>query len=386
MSQPLPPQFRPDTTGGSLLHRLARARAADGTPVRLPKIYLLAVMLTYVPLLIAAALGSSSLWEPAPGLRLTFLRDLNIAFTFLVSFPTLLLLLVTDDRLLRVSLKEVQEDEIIALKASDAEELNATWYRIFRIVNLLCQTVGLLVALGLAWLTCRVYLAATAGFWIARGGRLEQPVGSVYIACIVALYTVILLYVARSLTVSWLLWRVVRRATVRLLPFHPDGSGGLSCVGRLGLRNQVTLSVLGLNIAILALVSLRMLSPGPSVYALIFAAAAVYCILGPILFLGPLLPFRSGMLRTKREWARDAVAVLRGDIDRLRGKVRRGEFEAADEAILDRLRKLGNVVDELPVWPFDGRTLRRFATAYAIPLAVPIIDLVLLGLVRWLSP
>jgi hypothetical protein len=39
------------------------------------------------------------------------------------------------------------------------------------------------------------------------------------------------------------------------------------------------------------------------------------------------------------------------------------------------------VIDELPVWPFDAGTLRRFVTAYVIPLAAaigyPILNLLL---------
>lgn len=337
--------------------------------------------MTYLPLLIAASLGSEPLWHPVPPLRLPFLRDANIAFTFLVAFPTLILLLLTDDRQLRRSLNEVQEDEIITLAAPHVEKLDSTWYGTFRRLNLACQTAGLLLALGLAWLTCRVYFAPAVGFWIAPEGRLVPPVGYVYVGCLVALYTVILMYVARCIAVSFLLSDVVSRATIRMLPFHPDGCGGLSSVGRIGLRNQFTLSVLGLNIAILALMSLRVLSPGPSLWALIIAASAVYCILGPVVFIGPLLPFRKGMVRTKREWARDVVNLLRGELDELRPKIQRGEFTEGDEAVLARLQKLGSVIEELPVWPFDSRTLRRFATAYASPLAIPAIEM----LVQWLG-
>ena len=39
-----------------------------------------------------------------------------------------------------------------------------------------------------------------------------------------------------------------------------------------------------------------------------------------------------------------------------------------DEEFIDRLRKVGAVIDELPVWPFDATTLRKFLTAYVIPV------------------
>ena len=41
---------------------------------------------------------------------------------------------------------------------------------------------------------------------------------------------------------------------------------------------------------------------------------------------------------------------------------------AEDEQVIERLRKIGAVVDELPVWPFDAGTLRKFFAAYVIPV------------------
>ena len=35
--------------------------------------------------------------------------------------------------------------------------------------------------------------------------------------------------------------------------------------------------------------------------------------------------------------------------------------------MVDRLRKLGTVINELPVWPFDLGTLRQFLSAYVTP-------------------
>jgi hypothetical protein len=39
-----------------------------------------------------------------------------------------------------------------------------------------------------------------------------------------------------------------------------------------------------------------------------------------------------------------------------------------DEELIERLRKMCAAIDELPVWPFDPGTLRKFMTAYVIPI------------------
>jgi hypothetical protein len=45
------------------------------------------------------------------------------------------------------------------------------------------------------------------------------------------------------------------------------------------------------------------------------------------------------------------------------------------------LRKIGAVIDELPVWPFDAGILRKFLTAYITPLlsavGYPVLKIVL---------
>lgn len=45
----------------------------------------------------------------------------------------------------------------------------------------------------------------------------------------------------------------------------------------------------------------------------------------------------------------------------------------AEESI-DRLRKLGAAIDELPIWPFDPGTLRKFAMAQVTPVLLPLIS------------
>jgi hypothetical protein len=31
------------------------------------------------------------------------------------------------------------------------------------------------------------------------------------------------------------------------------------------------------------------------------------------------------------------------------------------------------MLDDLPVWPFDARTVRTFATAFVVPLGLPVL-------------
>jgi len=164
--------------------------------------------------------------------------------------------------------------------------------------------------------------------------------------------------------------------------------GGLRPVGQLGLRNQYTLSILGINVVILALVSLLKLKGLTSQHHLVTAATVAYLILGPLIFMAPLLPFRKGMLDAKADWMSDIARRLRTEFERVRMQILSGQITKDDEDLVDRLRKISSVIDELPVWPFDARTLRTFASAYVaplVPLGYPLVGKVLQEIVVWLK-
>jgi hypothetical protein len=97
-------------------------------------------------------------------------------------------------------------------------------------------------------------------------------------------------------------------------------------------------------------------------------AAISYIVLGPAVFPGPLMPFRQGMVRTKTDLMNVVARRLRVELSRVRDNLRDGPITKEDEELIERLRKIGTFIDELPVWPFDARTLRKFMTAYVIPV------------------
>lgn len=377
----------PSTTQLSLLHRLFDRSGGDGSP-DWAKAFLAAVGCTYLPLLAAALTHNELLWNfPAncPGdecLKLPFLHDWNIHFAFLISFPTLVALLITDDAVLRSSLRQVQEDGVMTISEREFTAFADLWAKRFKRANLIGQVAGMAIGAVLAYLTEQIYITSDSGFWISEQ-RMLLPVGYVYVYCIALLYALITMYVLRSILISVFLNQLVRRAELHMMPFHPDKCGGFRPVSRLGLRNQYTLTILGLNVVLLATVTHHYLTQSPSLKELVIVAAFAYAVLGPVVFIGPLMPFRTGMQHEKNEWMREIAYRVRFELERLRKQIRAGNIAQEDEEFIDRLRKIGAVVDELPVWPFDARTLRRFATAYIVPVGVTIIGKGFSILIAW---
>jgi len=369
--------FHLDTSSGSLLHRFARQRGPDSKPPRRVSIYLLVLAVTYVPLLIAvfvsARRGLIPLWDGITGGSFTFFEDLGFNYAFLISVPSLVLLLVSDEYVLSNALDEIREDGVLVFSENSTGPLVKKWNRCFRITNLITQFAAVGLGIGLSIATFRINLKQSISSWIAPDHRLHL-VGYVYVFCISVLYALIILYVTRIIVMSLFLRALVAaHAPLRILPLHPDRCGGLRPVGRLGLRNQYTLTILGINIVLLLVIWVYAMNRAASFGEIMTAGCAVYIILGPVIFMAPLLPFRAAMREAKKQWTHEVARVVRVEVERLRGQFAINSVSETDEKSIERLRKLGAAIEELPIWPFDPGTLRKFATAYVVPLVIPLI-------------
>jgi hypothetical protein len=301
--------------------------------------------------------------------RLPFLLDWNICFAFCVSFPSLFSLTVTDQYTLSSSLRQIQVDGVLVLPHSDSEGLCHKWRRLFSRINTFSYIAGSIIGLSLAVLNYVVYSPISVKFW-AFPNEHFAAISGVFLYCIFLFYFVISIYVIRSIGMTLLLKAIVARAPrLHMLPFHPDHCGGLRSVGQLGLRNQYGLTIFGMNLVLLIVISTHYLGLQPGLYGLITAAAIAYMLFGPLVFTGPLLPFRAGMVRMKSDLMSEVARRLRIELARLRVQLASGTITKEDEELIDRLRKVGAVIDELPVWPFDTATLRTFVTAYVVPVA-----------------
>jgi hypothetical protein len=97
-------------------------------------------------------------------------------------------------------------------------------------------------------------------------------------------------------------------------------------------------------------------------------ATVAYALVGPIVFVAPLIQFRAGMMRAKSQLMTEVAQRLRSELERIRLKLGKDDITKEDEELIERLRKIGTMINDLPVWPFDAPTVRKFLTAYLAPL------------------
>jgi len=329
---------------------------------------------SFLPLLVTALVdarrGLLPLWQNFSGGSVPFFEDLGFLYALLISLPSLVVLLISDEYLLSTSLAEVQQDRVLVLSPESFTLLKQRWTRYFQRINVITQIAAIALAVPLAIVTARLYMQ-NVNSWIATDHSLNSA-GYLYVYCIALFYVVIILYVTRSVAISVFLRAVVKTAEspLSILPLHPDKCGGLRPVGRLGLRNQYTVTILGINLLLLLVIWYRDMGRAPPFSKILIAGGAAYLILGPVIFMAPLLPFREAMRTAKKKWTHDFAASVRSEIDKLREKIAENKVSEVDEKSIERLRKIGAALDELPIWPFDPATLRKFATAYFVPPVV----------------
>jgi hypothetical protein len=361
-----------NTTKGSFLHKLFGPIIMDGDHTRLAFgawVFFVFMSITLCPLAITAWLDLPTLSVPSDELKLPFLYDGNVLFMVSISLPLLAAFIVTDQPILRTALAKVARENIIVLPLRDAQTLINTWNIRFSEINLCAVIASCLIGSAVAYANYEIYSRPEVGFWTIKSGQFSIT-GWVYLYCIFLFYCVVSLVVFRTVMISLFLRDVVKQSQIMPVPFHPDGCGGLRPVGALGLRTQYLLSVLGLNLFLLFFIYSRTLTIPPELYGLMVLAAFAYVSFGPVVFLIPLLPFREGMMKKKAELVNDVAQRLREEFERIRCKLTKREpVLKEDEEAIERLKKIGELVKELPVWPFDARTLRKMITAYLVPLS-----------------
>jgi hypothetical protein len=361
--------MRLDTTRDSAFHILPELLRRCRFGVLIPAAhYFLAVSFTFLPLVVVGWFGPLSMTAPSGTLRMPFFYDAPTLCMYLVSLPCLLILTVTDNDLLNSALIRVQAEGILTISETNAAVLAKRWCRYFRVTNITAQALGLTAGIVVVYFTFVQAVSQTMGSWPAPD-RQWMPNGYILLYCNFLFTVVTTVYVCRVFVVGFLLRDVVAHAELHILPLHPDKAGGLRPIGRLGLRNQYAITLLGLNIGLGVFVSVVFLKDNVLVGNIAVATIA-YLVVGPLVFIWPLLPFRDGMMKNKAQLMSGVALRMRVQLDDLRARFQSDAITADDEQLIDRLGKIGAVIDELPVWPFDALTLRKFLAAYVIPTAL----------------
>ncbi len=371
-----------DTGRASLLHCIFPSKPGDEISALKHYVipYLSSALITYGVLFVLAAISLPTLATRSAKLVLPFLLDFNVAWMFLISLPVMVVFLVTERITIPDGIGKIIASGVLEIQDGTAGRIVEEWEKRYRLANIVGQLGGVFMGVAVSYSNYAAFTQKGFGAWPAQDGH-PYFVSWYYILCMAIFYFVVSVSVVRSFTTVLFLRDVVKQSRVEIIPFHPDRCGGLGPVGRIGLRNQYLLSIIGANVVLL-LMTFFILGSNASVGFLLILAALGYLIIGPISFMGPLLPFRSAMQRDKSRLIALVAKNIKGEFKRITKLIDEGNLTDEDQKSLTRYQKVGELVAKLPIWPFDTVTLRKFFSAYLFPLISVVLSFLLQELIK----
>lgn len=165
---------------------------------------------------------------------------------------------------------------------------------------------------------------------------------------------------------------------LRILPTHPDKTGGLLCVGQASIFMALFTLAVGVALAGMTIADLVMMRAShlesSSNLANIVVFWGVFLPAGTLLFFLPVLPLRPRMAAAKRAYLLQANALF-AELERFHREacrdVKVGPVSAQEQTSVMQLIDAGR---SMAVWPFDWMTLIRFSGILLGPLSPVLLD------------
>jgi hypothetical protein len=201
------------------------------------------------------------------------------------------------------------------------------------------------------------------------GGEQANLAGIWHLAVASAMAAYLILLICRLYVVFAAMSEAVARdRTLRVMPTHPDGTGGLMPIGRASLFISLSVFVSGLGLTAIAVQSYVSDVPLTGIF---FGMCAGYLVIGPVLFVLPLTPLRRVMIDRKQRYLLDADHMYHAVDARHRQDVKAVQLDANALQGQLALSSLIERAEGMTVWPFDRRTFRRFLALLVAPI-VPV--------------
>jgi hypothetical protein len=342
---------------------------------------LMAVLVTWVPLLVLSAVQGLAYGQQV---RIPFLRDFAAYARFLVGLPLLIFSEVGIDKGLKTAVTHFLKSGLV--KYGDLPSFEALIRRVTRLRDSALPEIALL---------------ALACFPSVLRQNLELPIhgmsswewapaGSGTLSYAGWWFNLVSAPLIRFLLFRWLwriclwasfLWRVLK-LDLALTPAHPDkvaGTGFLS-----DAQSRFSLIAFAIGAMITGLVGNAIAYEGATLTGLKFVIPG-YCVLVIVFLAAPLLPLAPTLLELRRRGLREYGALATGytqmfDAKWIHGKPPEGEalLGSADIQSLADLSNSFALVNGMRLVPIDKRTILNLVVAAVLPMT-PVLILAAAG-------
>jgi hypothetical protein len=355
--------------GGPIFRLFRRSHLAGDGLELVHRRWLIITLVTWLPLLLLATLGSST----GNVGRISFFHDVEVHVRFLIALPVLVAAELLVHSRIRPVVRRFVERRIVL--PQDLPRFDKAIESAIRLRNSIPVEVALILfvyTVGL-WVWHSRTRPDTSNWYSMPGGSWNlTPAGFWYVFVSIPIVQFLLLrWYLRLFIWFRFLWHV-SRINLHLIPTHPDRSAGLAFLGKSAYAFGPILFAQGAMLA--GLVASRVLYRGESLlsFKLQIGGFIVFFVLA---ILGPLLMFTPQMARAKRKGLADYGLLAQRYVESFEQKWVLRDPGPSEELLgaadIQSLADLGNsygLVREMRAVPFGLEDISRLAAATGAPL------------------
>jgi hypothetical protein len=358
--------------GGPLFQLFRRAHLCGDALEMLRRRVLIITGVAWLPLLLLSTLAGSA-HDDAAGIP--FLYDIEAHVRFLIALPILIVAELIVHLRIRPVVAQFLERGIVI--AEDLPKFRAAIDSTLRLRNSVIGEVVLLVVVYTigVWVWRHQIALETASWYAipdAAQGMHPTPAGYWYFLVSLPIFQFVLLrWYLRFFLWFWFLWRV-SRLNLRLVPIHPDRTGGISFLGR--STNAFMPILFAQGAALGGLLASQIFYAGQNLmdFRVEIAGFVAFFV---VIILIPLTVFTPHLVRAKRrgmsEFGRLASRYTQAFEQRWIHGAAPADETLLGSADIQSLADIANsyaVVQEMRFVPFGLKDVTRLAVVAAIPL------------------
>jgi hypothetical protein len=365
-----PPDFSL-VLGGPLYQLWRRTRLAGDALQLMRRRIVVATLLTWLPLL-ALSVVEGHAWG---GVTLPFLYDIDLHARLLLALPLLIVAEMVVHRRMRPVVRQFVERSLIpdaARARFDAAIASAMRLRNSITAELLLIALVYVVGVGFVWRT-QVALDVASWYGVQADGRLQPSWAGWWLGCVsLPVFQFLLLrWYFRLFIWARFLWQV-SRIELKLMPTHPDRSGGLGFLASIGYACVPLLLAQGAVLA--GMIAGRIFYTGAKLPEFKLEVIGLVAMM-VFVILGPMLVFSMQLAAAKRAGLREYGTLAQRYVREFDHKWLRGGAPADEPLIgsadIQSLADLGNsfeVVKGMKLAPFTMQNVLQLAVVTVAPL------------------
>jgi hypothetical protein len=317
-------------------------------------------------------------WEDLPFGYLTYIDNISWSLSMFYLFPFILALTLVYYRAIPDLFfnQLIGKDKVVVPKSEDPQFLKNYKKDFFKQFNQLwIPAVSALIAIIMSYVYVTKAGAFSDGSWMFESKHLTA-VGkyAIGIQAILGYWMLNLLF--RALIFSWRLNELFNdnRFTITLNPVHEDNACGLRSIFRVTTILNIILFLVGIYLSLNVIDKWVVQEAGFSKDIVSPVMLAAYALIAPLLFFLPLWAPHNLMLKAKLTFIAPVCKQLKNSINDIE---HRNKCDESKITLVTKLREERlNQSKQIPVWPFDIKSLNAFFGAVIMPVVPTVLPFI----------